>query len=89
MANYIDKFRYNLEKSASYSMHYGFDIYRAEFEASIPRKPLRLRVGFWFLDIRFFKWQILINKMTRSQIERYLQSRHDDHNDFSNPTLSF
>ena len=44
-------------------------MYRAKFETSIPNKPIKFAFGKWFLDIRFLKWQILVNKMTKQQVE--------------------
>ena len=95
MCDYNNKnFRYNHETWAKYSfIELGFDMYRAKFESSIPNKPIRLGFGRWFVDIRFFKWQILVNKMTKEQVERmklsfeweqYQKDRSfDNHNNLS------
>lgn len=71
MCNYQQKFSFKRELWAKYSIiGYGFDMYRAEFVSSIPKKPIKVNFGKWFVDIRFMRWQILLNKMTKEQIER-------------------
>lgn len=65
------KFNYNHEVWAKYSfIEAGFDMYRACYEASIPNKPIKIKIGRWFIDLRVYRWQILLNKMTKEQIAR-------------------
>lgn len=94
MCNYNQRFGYNHEIWAKYSfIELGFDMYRAKYEASIPKRPIKVRCGFWFVDIRLLKWQIVINKMTPEQVERMKLSfewearNKDDH--FDNSHLSY
>lgn len=71
MSNYNLNYRYNHEVWAKYSfIELGFDMYRAKYQGSVPKRPIRLSVGKWFFDLRVLKWQIIINKMTKDQVER-------------------
>lgn len=86
------EYRYNHTISSKYAFSsLGFDMYQATFEASLPRRPLKIHAGKWFVDVRFLKWQILINKMTRQQLEGMLIGANRDKktadSSFGNPTF--
>jgi hypothetical protein len=88
------EFKYNHEVWFKYSLSsLGFDIYRAKFEASLPRHPIKFAVGKWFIDARFFRWQILINKLTNAQLNRMQLAIQQDKNEtdgrFDNPSFGF
>jgi hypothetical protein len=93
-ANMLSKFKYNHTVWFKYSFSsWGFDMYQAQYESSIPKKPIKLSCGKWFLDVRFFKWQVLVNKMTKAQLAQMMQSRQekqdDQNNSFHKPTFGF
>lgn len=92
--NMLRKFKYNHEVSFKYSFSsLGFDMYQAKFESSIPHRLIHLSVGKWFINMRFFKWQYIINKMTKEQLEITLLIEKDKlaekNTSFHNPTFGF
>ncbi len=95
MCDYNNNYRFNHEVWAKYSfIELGFDMYRAEFETSIPKRPLKISFGKWFVDVRILKWQFLINKMTKEQVERMKLSfeweqRQKDHPFDNHSNLSY
>ena len=91
-ASILGKYRYNHTISSRYAFSsLGFDMYQATFEASLPRRPIKIHVGKWFVDMRFFKWQLLINKMTKDQLADMLmnvkQAEKNTPSSFGNPTF--
>jgi hypothetical protein len=91
----LSKFKYNHTVWFKYSFSsLGFDMYQALYESSIPNKPIKFSCGKWFLQLRLFKWQILVNKMTKPQLAHMLRSQQDKPDDsqtnsFHNPTFGF
>ena len=91
MSKHNKNFGYNHEVWAKYSfIELGFDMYRAKYQASIPKRPIKIGIGQWFVDIRVFKWQVIINKMTKEQIARtklsFAWEQHQKQQDFDNPS---
>ena len=90
----LSQLKYNHEISFKYSYCcLGFDVYQATFQASIPHRPIKIVFGKWYVDCRLFKWQIVINKMTRAQLSG-LQSHQNSQknqadNSFHLPTFGF
>jgi|GEM_PF-6552928 hypothetical protein len=83
-------FGYNHEVWAKYSfIELGIDMYRAKYQASIPKRPIKIAIGKWFVDCRVFKWQVIINKMTKEQVARTKLSfeweQRQKQQDFDNP----
>jgi hypothetical protein len=69
-------FQYNHTIWFKYSFSsLGIDMFQAKFESSFPSRPIQISYGKWFIDVRFFRWQVLINKMTRDQLTRILISK--------------
>lgn len=92
--NMLRKLNHNQEIWFKYSCFpFGFDLYRAKFESSLPGFPIKMVFGKQFVDLRFFKWQFLINKLTKPQLSRLQKSRqqenNNNNNDFQNPTFGF
>ena len=75
-AQMLSKFKYNHVVWFKYSFSsFGFDIYQAKFESSLPRRPIKIAFGKWFFDLRVFKWQLLINKMSEKQLKEALSKQ--------------
>ncbi len=88
------EFKYNHEVWFKYSLSsLGFDIYRAKFEASLPRHPIKFAAGKWFINARVFRWQVLINKLTNAQLAKIQlatqQDKHKNDDRFYNASLGF
>jgi hypothetical protein len=76
MLSTINQFKYNHEVWIKYSYsHLGYDIFLAEFQSSKPGLPLKIRFGKWFVSIRLFRWQVVLNKLNIEQRKRLRQLR--------------
>ena len=90
MSIHNKNFGFNHELWAKYSfIELGFDMYRAKYQASIPKRPIKIALGKWFVDIRVLKWQVIVNKMTKEQVERTKLSfeweQRQKQQDYDNP----
>lgn len=90
----LNQYRYNHTVSSKYAFSaLGFDLFQATYESSLPRRPIKITFGKWFIEARIFRWQVLINKMTKQQLERRLASKLKDKQDsnkaFGNPTFGY
>lgn len=88
----LSQFKYNHPVSFKYAFSsLGFDMYQATYESSIPNKPFKICLGKWYIDARVFKWQLLVNKMTKQQlaISLYNQKQNTQNESFNTPTFGF
>lgn len=89
----LSKYQYHHAVSSKYRFSsLGFDLYQATFVSNLPRRPLTMAAGKWFINIRCFKWQVLINKMTKAQLEILMSSRQQvsrSQGHLQNSTLGF
>jgi hypothetical protein len=78
--NHIAWFHYHLSK-------FGFDCYCAKFESPLPNKLPKVEIGRWFIDLRFYKWQLALSRAARKATQP--KSERSNHSiSYNNPTFN-